>query len=51
MNMRKHNNLIVEVVDFSLWYLRYVEPCFLVKPWYMLGDHNYYSPIQFRIVE
>lgn len=34
--------------DFSGPYLRMVNPCDVVKPYYMLGDHGPFCPIQFR---
>lgn len=38
----------VTTAEFSLEYLRMVEPCYVVKPWYMLGDHGPFCPVIFR---
>lgn len=38
----------VTTADFSLAYLRMVEPWCLVSPWYMLGEHGPYSVVIFR---
>ena len=35
-------------VDMSAGYARFVEPCYVIEQYYMLGDHGAYCPIQFR---
>lgn len=38
----------VRTTDFSLNYIRMLDPRFVVVQWYMFGDHGYFCPVEFR---
>jgi hypothetical protein len=48
MKEERRHSLGLFVTDISLGYVRYVLPMFLSVPWYMFGDHGWYSPVEFR---
>lgn len=38
----------MKTIDTSAGYLRLVYPMDVIKQYYMLGDHWWYCPVQFR---